>query len=773
MEHPPNLDPDRGRPADPASSLLNRKTSPGTVVAYVAAALLALWLIIFAFDRVERRIKWGPKLNRTVLPDWKISLPEAPGLYAVDHGSTIPLQPSGSAPDFSPAVEFLVAGQVPGVGWDTPTIYRYPLESAGLAIELKKSGGSGIEGLIHAAGTGTAGTDPRFEPLAATAGTIRCLSAPVTRRREIIRFLPGNELAPGLYRTENGAFFFVLRPLLQAKYVSDAFGLVEHQRWQDAMDAARIALELGSADEKLRVLVAALPERALKDAQDALAQSKWREAEEKAQFAAHYAEIDSETETGATEVIRHACFDETEEGVILDRAWGLMWTRNVWPKPALKDLTRQLGILASSLDTGGYKDWRTPTFAELSGLYDRLSFSAEGRDHRPSPFQWSDLPGGYFWSIEGQAFSFEKGEKAETPPRVASLRAVRAVKQNPEARIGGIPVLMAAVASAHLGWARALLEAGADPNTKWQDLPVLNQACGDHDVEMVRLLLEKGASPNTIRGVPEIIWAVREEQNEILEALLVAGRDVNARDPDGRTALIVTAAAKGSQPEKMLIAAKLLLAHGADPNLTDRSKSKASAYTISYAAKSELRTLLANAERGILPPKDQEKAAVATGAAAQSPTESPAPQQATAASPVSTDGAMEAQVRPLPMAPSEPAVAPPPPAEPPLTRAPTEKNPEPKPSASTGMTEAAKAKLKNELALARRDAEAARRAVEGLQTEGREAAKQQLLKAGDALMKSSRDNEAAGNLESAVFYARRAESRHRDTEKMLRGKTPR
>jgi len=180
-----------------------------------------------------------------------------------------------------------------------------------------------------------------------------------------------------------------------------------------------------------------------------------------------------------------------------------------------------------------------------------------------------------------------------------------------------------AVTSGSLHIVKLLLDAGADPNRGDRGKYPVYAAVHSNNPRILELLLARGASPNIdtgqpnkdaplhraatcfdppekyskcagamkalldagakvnepgVNGLPPISVAIISNRQDLVSLLLVAGADVNQRNDFGQTPLIIAVdqytlqqvSPKGRVSYLPLI--ELLLAHGADPNLTDGSK---------------------------------------------------------------------------------------------------------------------------------------------------------------------------------------------------------
>ncbi|KAH6895887.1 ankyrin repeat-containing domain protein [Thelonectria olida] len=149
--------------------------------------------------------------------------------------------------------------------------------------------------------------------------------------------------------------------------------------------------------------------------------------------------------------------------------------------------------------------------------------------------------------------------------------------------LSGRPILAQTVKKGNIDLTKLLLQHGADPNSN--DIsgnPMLAIAASNDNVEMVRLLLSYGAvaSARLLTGNTALVDAINRRRIEIATLLLDHGADANAKDLFGNP--IIVAIVKDSKlpiPDKAAIS-RLLLSHGANPNVADAAWS---IYAICYA----------------------------------------------------------------------------------------------------------------------------------------------------------------------------------------------
>ena len=124
---------------------------------------------------------------------------------------------------------------------------------------------------------------------------------------------------------------------------------------------------------------------------------------------------------------------------------------------------------------------------------------------------------------------------------------------------------------------------GGNPNTSSLDKNMLVAACEKRNVELVAMLLKHGADPNpvsvswysySISRLPLCTAVMQGNSDEIIELLIKAGADVNAKNSEGKTALCISIETMTKRcnytyidEKKKLSTVRLMLERGADLNV--------------------------------------------------------------------------------------------------------------------------------------------------------------------------------------------------------------
>jgi ankyrin repeat protein len=184
-------------------------------------------------------------------------------------------------------------------------------------------------------------------------------------------------------------------------------------------------------------------------------------------------------------------------------------------------------------------------------------------------------------SLTEEKWDFKTPEAAETLARVVQSGNSDAVR---DLVAGGVPLdansksasltLAQAARRGDMSMLRALLDAGAGKNPQAMDTALV-MAASTGKVEVVRALIGYGASPNSAdrSGRTLLMAAAASGVPAVVEQVLSFNPDVNGRGAQGRTALMEAVGQWHYGPERAEVnraaVARLLLEHGADPNLQD------------------------------------------------------------------------------------------------------------------------------------------------------------------------------------------------------------
>ena len=181
----------------------------------------------------------------------------------------------------------------------------------------------------------------------------------------------------------------------------------------------------------------------------------------------------------------------------------------------------------------------------------------------------------------GRSEALGPGVRIEAPPGIEETLGIEDAIDDTTA--AGRLVAAARVGDA--GRVRALLDEGVSANARERKNGhgPLHQAARANSPEVVEILLAAGADPSAPdgQGVTPLMRAAESAALEAGRRLLAAGVDVNEQhEPDGNTALthliggLFVRSMTGGEPgdgSDPLGFARLLLAHGADPNPKNRS----------------------------------------------------------------------------------------------------------------------------------------------------------------------------------------------------------
>ena len=194
---------------------------------------------------------------------------------------------------------------------------------------------------------------------------------------------------------------------------------------------------------------------------------------------------------------------------------------------------------------GGTQTDIGPGNAAGSRLYHRVIGTAFGQQMPPTgPLTLEQTAIIRQWIDEGASWpDAASGETPAPPADPDAIRLIRAIRDNDRASV-----------DAQLrGQARIARSRGAGGAT-----PLMAAALYG-DAALVKALLAAGADPNAANsaGVTPLMWAA--PRVEIVQLLLDAGADVDARSEDGRSALVIASGSGGAAR-----AVRLLLDYGPD-----------------------------------------------------------------------------------------------------------------------------------------------------------------------------------------------------------------
>lgn len=152
-------------------------------------------------------------------------------------------------------------------------------------------------------------------------------------------------------------------------------------------------------------------------------------------------------------------------------------------------------------------------------------------------------------------------------------------------------LLIAACVNGENQTVQKLLESGTNPNLKVQEIPLLWMMLVRKNEELAKALIKAGANVNEpYKGIFPLMVAIKEKMDAVIPLLLEAKVDLQAKDPNGNTAVIYAIFDQNWE-----LACRLVEA-GADPNTHIKGNSLLILALISKNPQAALRLIKAGAD---------------------------------------------------------------------------------------------------------------------------------------------------------------------------------
>lgn len=176
--------------------------------------------------------------------------------------------------------------------------------------------------------------------------------------------------------------------------------------------------------------------------------------------------------------------------------------------------------------------------------------------------------------------------------KVVNALLAAGAKANYQSASGLYP-LRSAIAGGDGDCIQALLDGGADPNLETSRGTPLTAAASAGDVSTCELLVKKGAVVDAVTqssGVTALMVASREDQREVVKALLALGADPNLPSATGMSAIDLATAKGHAEVASLLLQASIVRGVDQEIKASDDSliEARVSRDAASVKARSEL-----------------------------------------------------------------------------------------------------------------------------------------------------------------------------------------
>ncbi|KAM5347846.1 hypothetical protein ACJ41O_007670 [Fusarium nematophilum] len=183
-------------------------------------------------------------------------------------------------------------------------------------------------------------------------------------------------------------------------------------------------------------------------------------------------------------------------------------------------------------------------------------------------------------NLEGIRLLLENGAKASTT------------------NLSGRPMIAQAVKKGNVDLVRLLLQFGASPNSgDITGASLLALAAGQDRMDMVNLLLENGsnASGKNLSGLSVLAEAIAKRKLDLAQVLLENGANANVKDLVNHPILVIAIRDGKLSEADRVRAVRMLLDHGASPNVSDGTRGVAAICHVMETGSTELVRMMLDA----------------------------------------------------------------------------------------------------------------------------------------------------------------------------------